>query len=65
LATIRPRNQAITAWPIDGNHLIENSVPTDCDAMHLSDSHDAVIYVHDVGGNVSEIHEHNGDFKGL
>ena len=45
--------------------MIENSVPTDCDAMHLSDSHDAVIYVHDVGGNVSEIHEHKGDFKGL
>jgi hypothetical protein len=32
-------------------------------AEHRSCSHDAVIRVYDVGGNVIETHENNGDFK--
>ena len=32
-------------------------------AMHSSRSHDAVIRIYDVAGNVIETHEHNGDFK--
>jgi len=32
-------------------------------AMHYSRSHDAVIHVYDVAGNVIETHEHAGDFK--
>jgi len=32
-------------------------------AMHRSRSHDAVIRVYDVAGNVIETHEHAGDFK--
>jgi len=32
-------------------------------AMHSSRSHDAVIRVYDVAGNVIETHEHKGDFK--
>jgi hypothetical protein len=32
-------------------------------AMHDSRSHDAVIRVYDVAGNVIETHEHKGDFK--
>jgi hypothetical protein len=32
-------------------------------AMHWSRSHDAVIRVYDVAGNVIETHEHKGDFK--
>jgi hypothetical protein len=31
-------------------------------AMHSSRSHDAVIRVYDVVGNVIETHEHAGDF---
>jgi hypothetical protein len=31
--------------------------------MHRSRSHDAVIRVYDAAGNVSETHQHNGDFK--
>jgi len=34
-------------------------------AMHRSRSHDAVIRVYDVAGNVIETHEHKGDFKEL
>jgi hypothetical protein len=32
-------------------------------AMHSSRSHDAVIRVYDEAGNVTESHEHKGDFK--
>ena len=32
-------------------------------AMHYSRSHDAVIRVYDVSGNVIETHEHAGEFK--
>jgi hypothetical protein len=32
-------------------------------AMHSSRSHDAVIRVYDAAGNVTEMHEHKGDFK--
>jgi hypothetical protein len=32
-------------------------------AMHRSRSHDAVIRVYDEAGNVTETHEHAGDFK--
>jgi hypothetical protein len=32
-------------------------------AEHYSRSHDAVISVYDVAGNVIETHEHKGDFK--
>ena len=32
-------------------------------AMHSSRSHDAVIRVYDDAGNVTETHEHKGDFK--
>jgi hypothetical protein len=32
-------------------------------AMHRSRSHDAVIRVYDVAGNVIETHKHAGDFK--
>jgi hypothetical protein len=32
-------------------------------AMHCSRSHDAVIHVYDAAGNVTETHEHKGDFK--
>jgi hypothetical protein len=32
-------------------------------AKHRSRSHDAVIRVYDVAGNVIETHEHTGDFK--
>jgi len=32
-------------------------------AMHSSRSHDAVIRVYDEAGNVTETHEHKGDFK--
>jgi hypothetical protein len=32
-------------------------------AKHRSRSHDAVIRVYDAGGNVTETHEHKGDFK--
>jgi hypothetical protein len=32
-------------------------------AMHFSRSHDAVIRVYDVAGEVTETHEHKGDFK--
>jgi hypothetical protein len=31
--------------------------------MHRSRSHDAMIRVYDVAGNVIETHEHNGKFK--
>jgi hypothetical protein len=34
-------------------------------AMHSSRSHDAVICVYDDAGNVTETHEHKGDFKEL
>ena len=32
-------------------------------AQHRSRSHDAVICVYDGAGNVTETHEHRGDFK--
>ena len=32
-------------------------------AMHSSRSHDALIRVYDSAGNVSETHEHAGEFK--
>jgi len=32
-------------------------------AEHYSRSHDAVIRVYDLAGNVIETHEHKGDFK--
>jgi len=32
-------------------------------AMHSSRSHDAVIHVYDVAGDVLETHEHKGEFK--
>ena len=32
-------------------------------ATRYSRSHDAVIRVYDVAGNVTETHEHKGDFK--
>jgi hypothetical protein len=32
-------------------------------AQHRSRSHDAMIRVYDDAGNVSEMHEHKGDFK--
>ena len=32
-------------------------------AMHYSRAHDAVIRVYDESGNVTETHEHKGDFK--
>jgi hypothetical protein len=32
-------------------------------AMRYSRSHDAVIRVYDVAGNMIETHEHEGDFK--
>jgi hypothetical protein len=32
-------------------------------AMHYSRSHDAVLRIYDVAGNVIETHEHPGDFK--
>jgi hypothetical protein len=32
-------------------------------AKFFSRSHDAVIHVYDLAGNVIETHEHNGDFK--
>ena len=32
-------------------------------AQHRSRSHDAVIRVYDEAGNVTETHEHKGDFK--
>jgi hypothetical protein len=32
-------------------------------AKHNSRSHDAVIRVYDDAGNVTETHEHTGDFK--
>ena len=32
-------------------------------AMHGSRSHDVVIRVYDAAGNMTETHEHNGDFK--
>jgi hypothetical protein len=32
-------------------------------AMHNSPSHDAVIRVYHAGGNLTERHEHKGDFK--
>ena len=32
-------------------------------AEHFSRSHDAVIRVYDDAGNVTETHEHKGDFK--
>jgi len=32
-------------------------------AKHFSRSHDAVIRVYDGAGNVTETHEHKGDFK--
>jgi len=32
-------------------------------AKFFSRSHDAVIRVHDLAGNVIETHEHKGDFK--
>ena len=32
-------------------------------AIHSSRSHDAVIRVYDAGGNLTETHEHKGDFK--
>jgi len=32
-------------------------------AMHSSRSHDAVIRVYDAIGNVTETHEHKGEFK--
>jgi len=32
-------------------------------ATHRSRSHDAVIRVYDIAGNVIETHEHAGDFK--
>ena len=32
-------------------------------AMHRSRSHDAVIRVYDLAGNVIEKHEHKGEFK--
>jgi hypothetical protein len=32
-------------------------------AKHRSRSHDGVIRVYDESGNVSETHEHKGDFK--
>jgi hypothetical protein len=32
-------------------------------AMHSSSSYDAVIRVYDAPGNVTETHEHKGDFK--
>ena len=32
-------------------------------AKHRSRSHDAVIRVYDESGNVTETHEHKGDFK--
>jgi hypothetical protein len=31
--------------------------------MHGSQSHDVVIRVYDAAGNMTETHEHNGDFK--
>ena len=34
-------------------------------SIHSSRSHDAVIRVYDDGGNVTETHEHKGDFKGV
>jgi hypothetical protein len=32
-------------------------------AMHYRRSHDAVIRVYDLAGNVIETHQHTGDFK--
>jgi hypothetical protein len=32
-------------------------------AMHYSRSHDAVIRVYNVAGNMTETHEHKGEFK--
>jgi len=32
-------------------------------AKHRSRSHDAVVSVYDVAGNVIEVHRHKGDFK--
>jgi hypothetical protein len=34
-------------------------------AEHRSRSHDAVIRVYDVAGNMIEAHEHKGDFKAV
>jgi hypothetical protein len=34
-------------------------------AIHFSRSHDVVIRVYNTTGNVIEMHEHKGDFKGL
>jgi hypothetical protein len=44
----------------DGPDAVVNAVGY---ALHLSRSHDAVIRVYDVVGNVIETHEHKGDLR--
>ena len=44
----------------DGRNAISNAIGY---AEHFSRSHDAVIRVYDLAGNVIESHEHKGDFK--
>ncbi len=46
----------------DGPNAASNAVSY---AMHYSRSHDALIRVYDDAGNVTETHEHKGDFKEL
>jgi hypothetical protein len=50
----------ISTAKIQGANAISNAVGY---AMHRSRSHDPVIRVYDVTGNVIETHGHKGDFK--
>jgi len=43
-----------------GNDTPDNAISY---AMHSSRSHDALAHVPDAAGNVTETHEHKGDFK--
>ena len=43
-----------------GTNSVSNAIGC---AMHYSRSADAVIHVYDAAGNVTETHEHKGDFK--